>query len=88
MLTRGMATDWAKYNIQVNAMGPGYFITEMTQALADNSEFDHWLRLRTPAGRWGVPAELLGALLLFASPASDFINGQILYVDGGLTAAV
>ncbi len=88
MLTRGMAVDWAQYNIQVNAIGPGYFITEMTRPLAENREFDAWYRARTPSGRWGEPEELLGALLLFCSPASDFINGQLLFVDGGLSAAI
>jgi gluconate 5-dehydrogenase len=88
MLTKGMAVDWARHNIQVNAVGPGYFITEMTKPLADDPEFDGWLRARTPAGRWGEPEELVGALLLFASPASSYINGQILYVDGGLMSAV
>ncbi len=88
MLTRGMAVDWAPYNIQVNAIAPGYFITSMTQALADNSEFDTWLKQRTPAQRWGSPEELLGAVFLFASEASDFINGQILYVDGGISASI
>ncbi len=88
MLTRGMAVDWAQYNIQVNAIGPGYFITEMTRPLAENREFDAWYRARTPSGRWGDPEELVGALLLFCSPASDFINGQLLFVDGGLSAAI
>lgn len=88
MLTRGMAVDWAKYNIQVNAIGPGYFKTEMTRALVENREFDEWLRNRTPANRWGDPSELLGTLLFFASSASDFVNGQLLYVDGGISAAI
>lgn len=88
MLTRAMAVEWAQYNIQVNGVGPGYFLTEMTKPLADNPEFDSWLKGRTPAGRWGDPEELLGALVLLASPASDFINGQVIYVDGGLSAAI
>lgn len=88
MLTRAMAVEWAKYNIQVNAIGPGYFATEMTTALVEDKEFDGWLRKRTPAGRWGDPEELIGALVLFSTSASDFINGQILYVDGGITAAI
>jgi gluconate 5-dehydrogenase len=88
MLTRGMAVDWAQHNIQVNAIGPGYFVTEMTRPLADNPQFDAWYKARTPAGRWGDPQELVGALLLFCSPASDFINGQLLFVDGGLSAAI
>ena len=88
MLTRAMAVEWARHNIQVNAIGPGYFATEMTKALVEDKEFDRWLRKRTPAGRWGDPGELAGALVLLCSSASDFINGQILYVDGGITAAI
>jgi len=88
MLTRAMCVEWAKYNIQVNAIGPGYFETEMTKALRENTEFDAWLRARTPAGRWGDPRELIAPLLLFASPGSEFVNGQILFVDGGITAAI
>lgn len=88
MLTRGMTVDWAKYGIQVNGIGPGYLVTEMTQPLKDDPEFDTWICGRTPAGRWGDPDELLGALLFFASPASDFVNGQLLFVDGGITAAI
>ena len=88
MLTRGMATDWARYNIQVNAIAPGYFITEMTRPLADDPVFDGWLKKRTPANRWGDPEELTGALMLFASDASSFINGQTLFVDGGIKASV
>jgi len=88
MLTRAMTVDWARYGIQANAIGPGYLVTEMTQPLKDDPEFDRWIRGRTPAGRWGDPRELIGALLFFASPASDFVNGQILYVDGGITAAI
>ncbi|MFP4704680.1 MAG: SDR family NAD(P)-dependent oxidoreductase [Spirochaetaceae bacterium] len=88
MLTKGMAVDWARYNIQVNGLGPGYFITEMTKPLADDPAFDSWLTRRTPSGRWGDPEEMIGALLLLASQASTYINGQILYVDGGLSAAI
>ncbi len=87
-LTRAMAVDWAQHNIQVNAIGPGYYVTEMTQSLADNAEFDAWLRRRTPAGRWGDPRELIGALILFSSSASDFISGQLLFVDGGITVSL
>ena len=88
MLTRGMTVDWAKHGIQINGIGPGYLVTEMTQPLKDDPEFDRWICGRTPAGRWGDPDELIGALLFFASPASDFVNGQLLYVDGGITAAI
>jgi len=83
-----MAVDWAEYNIQVNGIAPGYFITEMTQPLADDPEFDAWLKKRTPAGRWGDPDELIGAALFLASDASNFVNGQIIFVDGGITAAL
>jgi gluconate 5-dehydrogenase len=88
MLTRGMATEWAKYNIQVNAIGPGYFKTDMTRALYENQEFDTWLCKRTPANRWGNPEELIGTLIYLASNASSFVNGQIVYVDGGITACI
>jgi gluconate 5-dehydrogenase len=88
MLTRGMTVDWAKYGIQINGIGPGYFVTKMTQPLKDDEKFDTWICGRTPAGRWGDPEELIGALLFFSSSASDFINGQLLYVDGGITAAI
>lgn len=88
MLTKGMAVDWAKYNIQVNAIGPGYFKTDLTKALYENPEFDAWLCKRTPSNRWGDTEELIGALLFLASPASNYVNGQMLYVDGGLLASV
>jgi gluconate 5-dehydrogenase len=88
MLTRGMATEWAKYNIQVNAIGPGYYKTEMTKALYENEEFDSWLKARTPADRWGNPGELVGTLIYLASDASSYVNGQIIYVDGGITACI
>ena len=88
MLTKAMCADWAKYNIQVNAIGPGYFITEMTQVLADNSEFDSWVKGRTPAQRWGRPEELVGATVFLSSAASDFVNGQIVYVDGGMISVL
>ena len=88
MLTKGMATEWGKYNIQVNGLGPGYFATEMTQALIDDEKFDSWLRSRTPANRWGNPEELIGAAVFLASNASNYVNGHILYVDGGLLACV
>jgi len=88
MLTRNMATEWARHNIQVNGIGPGYFKTDMTRALHENPEFDAWLKNRTPAGRWGDPNELLGALLFLSSDASSFVNGQLIFVDGGITAAI
>ena len=88
MLTKGMCADWAKHGLQVNGLGPGYFQTELTQALVDDPAFSAWLCNRTPAGRWGRVEELGGAVVFLASPASDFVNGQILYVDGGLTSVV
>ena len=88
MLTRAMTVEWARHNIQANGIGPGYFLTEMTRNLADDPEFDAWIRSRTPAGRWGDPDELVGAAVFLASAASDFVNGQILYVDGGILAAL
>ncbi|WMY72599.1 SDR family oxidoreductase [Buttiauxella selenatireducens] len=88
MLTRGMCTDWAQYNIQVNGIGPGYFRTEMNIALSGDPAFSDWLCKRTPAGRWGEADELTGAAVFLASSAANFVNGQILYVDGGLSACV
>lgn len=88
MLTKAMAVEWAKYNIQVNGIGPGYFLTEMTQPLAQDPKFDAWIRSRTPAGRWGDPADLVGTAIYLAARASDFVNGQIIYVDGGILAAI
>ena len=88
MLTRGLATELGPHNIQVNGIAPGYFRTEMNEALMADPDFDGWVRNRTPARRWGEPHELVGAAILLASSASDFINGQVLFVDGGLTASV
>lgn len=88
MLTKGMATDWAKYNIQINGIGPGYFKTEMTKPLYENPEFDAWLCGRTPSNRWGNADELLGALFFLSSDASSYVNGQTIYVDGGMLATV
>lgn len=88
MLTRGMCVELARYNIQVNGIAPGYFRTELTKALVDNEEFTAWLCNRTPANRWGDPGELVGAAVFLASKASDFVNGHLLFVDGGMLAAV
>ncbi len=88
MLTKGMATDWGKYNIQVNGVGPGYFITAMTKPLADNRDFDSWIKKRTPLARWGDPEELVGTVVFLASNASSFITGQIIYIDGGILATI
>ena len=88
MLTKGMAIDWGLYGIQVNGLGPGYFKTELTQALVDNAEFSRWLINRTPSRRWGDVQDLVGAAVFLASEASNFVNGHILYVDGGVTATL
>jgi gluconate 5-dehydrogenase len=87
-LTKGMCTDWARHNIQVNAIGPGYFETPLNKALVEDPKFNAWLEARTPAGRWGKVEELQGACIFLASSASDFVNGQIIYVDGGVLATV
>jgi gluconate 5-dehydrogenase len=88
MLTKSMAVEWAPHGIQANGIGPGYILSEMTAHLAARPEFDTWVKSRTPAGRWGSPDDLAGAAIFLSSPASDFINGQILYVDGGWLAAL
>lgn len=88
MLTRALAVEWGGHNIQVNAIGPGYFLTEMTQHLRDDTELDNWVRQRAPAGRWGDPRELIGAAVFLASRASSFVNGQVIYVDGGWLASL
>ena len=88
MLTKGMAIDWGPHGLQVNGLGPGYFKTELTQALVDNTEFTQWLVNRTPSRRWGDVDDLAGAAVFLASEASDFVNGHILYVDGGVTATL
>ena len=83
MLTKGMAADWARHGLQVNAIGPGYFRTELNAALVADPDFTAWLEKRTPAGRWAELAELVGAAVFLASDASSFVNGHMLYVDGG-----
>jgi gluconate 5-dehydrogenase len=88
MLTRSMCAEWARHGIQANGIAPGYIRTDLTEALQADAEFDAWLRARVPAERWGEPAELGGAVVFLASPASDFVNGQLLVVDGGLSAVV
>ena len=88
MLTKGMCADWARHGIQINAIGPGYFKTPLNKALVDSPEFSSWLEKRTPAGRWGTVDELQGAAIFLASDASSFINGHILYVDGGITSVL
>lgn len=89
MLTQNMATEWAKHNIQVNGIGPGYFATEQTAPIrVDGHPFNEFIISRTPAGRWGDPEDLAGAAVFLASKASDFVNGQIIYVDGGILATI
>ena len=88
MLTKGMAIDWGKYGIRVNGLGPGYFRTELNKALVDDEKFSAWLSGRTPLGRWGEVDELVGADIYLAADASSFVNGHILYVDGGITASI
>lgn len=87
-LTKGMATDWAKYGLQCNAIAPGYFDTPLNAALVADTDFSAWLEKRTPAGRWGRVEELVGACVFLASDASSFVNGHVLYVDGGITASL
>ena len=87
-LTRGMAVELAPMGIQVNAIAPGYFATEMNRALIDNAEFDAWVCKRTPAGRWGEPDELAGLAVFLASGASDYMTGQMLVMDGGMSVAL
>ncbi|WP_299819720.1 gluconate 5-dehydrogenase [uncultured Pontibacter sp.] len=89
MLTRNLATEWAKYNIQVNGIGPGYFATDQTAPIrVDGHPFNEFIISRTPAGRWGNPEDLGGAVVFLGSKASDFVNGQIIYVDGGILATI
>ena len=86
MLTKGMAIDWGPHGINVNGLGPGYFKTELTEKLVTDTQFSAWLTNRTPSRRWGEVDELAGAAVFLASDASSFVNGHILYVDGGVTA--
>lgn len=88
MLTRAMAAEWAESGIQANAIGPGYMLTDMNQALVESPTFDAWVKGRTPSRRWGRPDELVGAAVFLASAASDYVNGQIIYVDGGMLAVL
>ncbi|CAB3638419.1 Gluconate 5-dehydrogenase [Paraburkholderia phenoliruptrix] len=88
MLTKGMAIDWGQYGIQVNGLGPGYFKTELTEALVKDETFSAWLIGRTPSRRWGDVEDLVGAAVFLSSDASNFVNGHILYVDGGVTATL
>ena len=88
MMTRGLCAEWGPHNIQVNAIGPGYFKTELNEALVQNAEFSAWVEKRTPAGRWGDVGELVGAAVFLSSTASNFVNGHLLMVDGGMTSVV
>jgi gluconate 5-dehydrogenase len=89
MLTRNMATEWARFNVQVNGIGPGYFATSQTEPIrVDGHPFNDFIIQRTPAGRWGDPDDLKGAAVFLSSRASDFVTGQILYVDGGILATI
>ena len=87
-LTKGMCADWARHGLQINAIGPGYYATELNKALVADPVFDEWLRKRTPAGRWGRIEDLHGAAIFLASEAANFVNGHTLYVDGGLLAVI
>ncbi|MGI5442330.1 SDR family oxidoreductase [Streptomyces shenzhenensis] len=88
LLTKGMCADWGPYGVQVNGLGPGYIETELTRPLVEDEEFTAWVRRRTPAGRWGRTEDLVGGVLFLASPAADFVSGQVLYVDGGMTSVL
>ena len=89
MLTKNMAVEWAKHNVQVNGIGPGYFATEQTKPIrVDGHPFNDFIIGRTPAQRWGNSEDLQGAAVFLSSKASDFINGQIIYVDGGILATI
>ncbi|MFC7625894.1 SDR family oxidoreductase [Microlunatus sp. GCM10028923] len=87
-LTRAMTAEWAGSGLQINGLAPGYIHTEMTQPLVDDAEFNGWILGRTPAARWGTVGDLLGPAVFLASPASDYVNGQVIFVDGGMTAVV
>lgn len=88
MLTKAMAVEWAKYNIQVNGIGPGFIVTEMNKVLLEDQKFDAMVRGRTPAGRWGQPSDLAGAAIFLASRAADYVSGHILYVEGGILSTL
>jgi len=88
MLTRAMCAEWAPHGVTVNGLAPGYVVTELTQPLVADVAFDSWIRGRTPAGRWAQVEDLVGTLIWLAAPASDFVNGQVIAVDGGLTAVI
>ncbi|MDV7141107.1 glucose 1-dehydrogenase [Tropicimonas sp. TH_r6] len=88
MLTRNMAAEWSELGIQANAIGPGYMATEMNEALMSNPDFDAWVKARTPMRRWGLPEEMAGTAIYLASNASNFVTGQLIYVDGGIVSVL
>jgi gluconate 5-dehydrogenase len=88
MLTKSMALEWGKYNIRANAIGPGYFVTDLTRALAQNPDFDAWVKQSVPLARWGDPSELIGTAVFLASDAASYITGRTIYVDGGWRAGL
>ncbi len=88
MLTKAMTAEWAVHGLSINAIGPGYIVTEMNKALVEDEAFDSWIRKRTPAARWGTPEDIVGTVIFLAAPASDFVNGQIIYVDGGIMSVL
>jgi gluconate 5-dehydrogenase len=88
LLTRAMAAEWGEKGIQANAIGPGYMLTDMNEALTSDPAFDAWVKGRTPARRWGRPEELVGTAIFLASAASGYVNGQIIYVDGGMSSVL
>ncbi|MCC4242091.1 SDR family oxidoreductase [Thalassospira povalilytica] len=88
MLTKAMAAEWAEQGLQANAIGPGYMLTDMNEALTSNPEFDAWVKARTPARRWGRPDELIGTAIYLCSDASNYVNGQIIYADGGMISVL
>ncbi len=83
LLSKAMAAEWARFDIQANSIGPGYILTEMNEALVNDEAFDAWVKASNPAQRWGTPEELVGTAVFLASAASNYVNGQIIYVDGG-----
>lgn len=88
MLTKSLAVEWAKYNINVNAIGPGFIATDLTAKLQADENFNRWVLSKTPLKRWGQPGDIIGTAVFLASSASDFVTGQIVYVDGGWLAAL
>ena len=88
MLTKAMAAEWGELGIQANAIGPGYMITDMNEALINNPDFDAWVKARTPMRRWGKPEELAGTAIYLASEASNYVSGQIIYADGGMISVL